>query len=156
MDLTDLKIIECLKKNARANASSIGSEINMSVSAVLDRIKKLEASGIIKQYTLILDKEKAGVDITAFISVCMEHPKYIEPFLDLVKSHPNVVECHYITGDADFLLKVCTESGKGLEKIVNEIKSIGGISSTKTVVVLSTNKEIYSPDLTPEALGITQ
>ncbi len=156
MDLTDLKIIECLKKNARANASSIGSEINMSVSAVLDRIKKLEASGIIRQYTLILDKEKAGIDITAFISVSTEHPKYIEPFLDFVKSHPNVVECHYITGDADFLLKVCTESGKGLEKIVNEIKSTGGISSTKTLVVLSTNKEIYSPDLTPEALGITQ
>ena len=75
MDKIDIKIIECLKKNARENASVIGSQVNMSVSAVIERIKKLEANGIIRQYTVVLDSKKLGMDITAFISVSMEHPK---------------------------------------------------------------------------------
>ena len=54
MDKIDIKIIECLKKNARENASVIGSQVNMSVSAVIERIKKLEANGIIRQYTVVL------------------------------------------------------------------------------------------------------
>ena len=61
MDKIDVKIIECLKKNARENASVIGSQVNMSVSAVIERIKKLEANGIIKQYTVVLDSKKLGI-----------------------------------------------------------------------------------------------
>lgn len=141
MDAIDVKIIECLKHNSRENASVIGSKVNMSVSAVIERIKKLEASGIIKQYSLVLDKEKLGLDLVAFISVSMEHPKFNDDFINFVTRNPQIVECHYITGDFDFILKICTTSGKGLEKLVNEIKSIRGVSLTKTLVVLSTNKE---------------
>ena len=141
MDSIDVKIIECLKANSRENASVIGSKVNMSVSAVIERIKKLEASGIIKQYSLVLDKEKLGLDLAAFISVSMEHPKYNDDFINFISRNPQIVECHYITGDFDFILKICTTSGKGLEKLVNEIKSVRGVSLTKTLVVLSTNKE---------------
>ena len=115
----------------------------MSVSAVIERIKKLEANGIIKQYTVVLDSKKLGMDITAFISVSMEHPKYNK----FVKTHKQITECHYITGDFDFLLKVNTESTGGLESLLNEIKSAGGVSLTKTLVVLSTVKEDYSVNL---------
>ena len=101
MDKIDVKIIECLKKNARENASVIGSQVNMSVSAVIERIKKLEANGIIKQYTVVLDSKKLGMDITAFISVSMEHPKYNNNFNEFVKTHKQITECHYITGDFD-------------------------------------------------------
>ena len=107
MDSVDVKIIECLKANSRENASVIGSKVNMSVSAVIERIKKLEASGIIKQYTVVLDNDKLGLDLTAFISVSMEHPKYNDGFVEFVMCHPQIVECHYITGDFDFLLKIC-------------------------------------------------
>ena len=153
MDAVDLKIIECLKANSRENASAIGAQVNMSVSAVIDRIRKLESQGIIKQYTLVIDSEKLGLDITAYISVSMEHPRFNDRFIEFCKSNPNIVECHYITGDADFLLKISTCSGKGLENLVNEIKSLGGISYTKTQVVLSTNKENYCADLTEEVLN---
>lgn len=146
MDQTDIKIIECLRENSRANASVIGNKINMSVSAVIERIRKLEDKGIIKKYTVVLDKEKLGLDITAFIMVSMEHPKYNDKFIKFVQGNPNIIECHYITGGCDFLLKISTHSGKGLENLVNELKSIGGISYTKTQVVLSTNKEEYSAD----------
>ena len=119
----------------------------MSVSAVIERIKKLEANGIIKQYTVVLDSKKLGMDITAFISVSMEHPKYNNNFNEFVKTHKQITECHYITGDFDFLLKVNTESTGGLESLLNEIKSAGGVSLTKTLVVLSTVKEDYSVNL---------
>lgn len=145
MDAIDAKIVECLKANARENASVIGGKVNMSVSAIIERIKKLEAAGIIKQYTLVLDKEKLGLDMTAFISVSMEHPKFNDCLIEYVKEHPKVIECHYITGDADFLLKICTDGSKGLEKLVNEIKCVGGVLQTKTLVVLSTDKEEYGP-----------
>ena len=147
MDKIDIKIIECLKKNARENASVIGSQVNMSVSAVIERIKKLEANGIIRQYTVVLDSKKLGMDITAFISVSMEHPKYNNNFNEFVNTHKQITECHYITGDFDFLLKVNTESTGGLEALLNEIKSAGGVSLTKTLVVLSTVKEDYSVNL---------
>ena len=119
----------------------------MSVSAVIERIKKLEANGIIKQYTVVLDSKKLGMDITAFISVSMEHPKYNNNFNEFVKTHKQITECHYITGDFDFLLKVNTESTGGLESLLNEIKSAGGVSLTKTLVVLSTVKEDYTGKL---------
>ena len=119
----------------------------MSVSAVIERIKKLEANGIIKQYTVVLDSKKLGMDITAFISVSMEHPKYNNNFNEFVKTHKQIPDCHYITGDFDFLLKVNTESTGGLESLLNEIKSAGGVSLTKTLVVLSTVKEDYSVNL---------
>lgn len=141
MDNTDVKIINCLRKNARENASGIGEKINMSVSAVIDRMRKLESAGIIKGYTLQLDNEKLGKDITATVSVGIEHPKYNAGFIEFVNRNNHIVECHYITGDFDFLLKVVAESTNAFEKILNDIKSVPGISLTRTNIVLSTVKD---------------
>ena len=90
-----------------------------------------------------------GKDISAFISVSLEHPKFNEGFIENVKQNPQVTECHYITGDFDFLLKVITGSTQELEAVLNEIKCIHGVSLTKTLVVLSTMKNEHSvqPDL---------
>ena len=69
MDSLDLKIIECLKENSRMNATTIGERVNLSTSAVLERIKKLESAEIIVKYTTVIDNEKIGKGITVFISV---------------------------------------------------------------------------------------
>jgi len=149
MDSIDAKILSCLKDNSRLNASLIGERINMSVSAVIERIRKMEQAGIIKQYTVVLDHHQIGKDTCAFISVSLEHPKYNESFAHHVKSHVQIVECHYITGDYDFLLKVVTNSTQSLENVLNDIKGIAGVSHTRTSVVLSTLKNDYTvlPDL---------
>lgn len=149
MDNTDVKILGCLKENSRLNASAIGEKINMSVSAVIERIKKMEQAGIIKQYTIVLDSQQIGKETCAFISVSLEHPKFNEAFSQKVKGHKQIVECHYITGDSDFLLKIITGSTQSLEEVLNDIKSIPGVSLTKTLVVLSTVKNEYTvlPDL---------
>ena len=76
MDKIDYRILECLKKNARMSTSAIGETINMSVSAVSERIRRLENSGVISQYTTILDRNKIGQDIKAFIMLRIENPEF--------------------------------------------------------------------------------
>ncbi len=140
MDIIDYRILECLKENSRENATNIGAKINLSTSAVIERIKKLESSGLIEGYTAIINQSALGREIMAFIYVSIEHPKYNENFIRLVKENSSVAECHYIAGDFDFILKVITQTGKSLEAVLNYIKAIAGVSLTRTSVVLSTNK----------------
>ena len=149
MDATDYKILKCLKENSRENATAIGEKINLSTSAVIERIKKMEAAEIIKQYTTVINNEKIGKEITAFISVRLEHPKYNDGFNKMVLKNDYIVECHYIAGDYDFLIKIITGKGNGIETILNYIKNIEGVSLTRTSVVLSTVKDDISilPDL---------
>lgn len=140
MDLIDYRLLECLKENSRENATNIGAKINLSTSAVIERIKKLENSGIIEGYTTLLNQSILGREIMAFIYVSLEHPKYNENFIRLVGENNSIAECHYIAGDFDFILKVVTHNGSMLEKVLNYIKAINGVSLTRTSVVLSTNK----------------
>ena len=107
---------------------------------MIERIKKLESSGIIEQYTTLINQSALGRELMAFIYVSLEHPKYNEGFVRLIKENSAIAECHYIAGDFDFILKVITKSGKNLEGILNYIKAISGVSLTRTSVVLSTNK----------------
>ena len=140
MDSLDYEILCCLKENARENATNIGVKINLSTSAVIERIKKLEASGLIQQYTTIINQNISGRELMAFISVRLEHPKFNESFCEVINNQEEIVECHYIAGDFDFILKVVTSSAKTLEERLNFIKSLNGVSLTRTSVVLSTNK----------------
>ncbi len=140
MDIIDYKLLTCLKENSRENATNIGAKINLSTSAVIERIKKLENSGVIEGYTTIVNQRALGCEITAFISVSLEHPKYNDEFIRMVNESDSILECHYIAGDFDFILKIITQKGKMLEDVLNYIKGINGVSLTRTSVVLTTNK----------------
>ena len=140
MDSIDYEILVCLKENSRENATNIGAKINLSTSAVIERIKKMEASGLIEQYTAIINQNALGRDLTAFIYVSLEHPKYYDEFVERINENNSIAECYYIAGDFDFILKVVTKSGSSLEEIIKYIKYINGVSMTRTSVVLSTNK----------------
>ena len=128
MDELDYKILECLKENARAKLSAIASEINLSITATTERIHRMEAEGIITGYRVVIDEGRMGKDVKALISVSLEHPRYNNEFAEMVKSHPDILECYYITGDYDFHLKVSTSGGEGLENLLNYIKGIKGVS----------------------------
>lgn len=143
MDALDRRILACLRENARANATEIGSRINLSTSAVIERIRKMEASGLIRQYAVVLDPQLEQA-ITAFVYVRLEHPKYNEGFIQAIQAHGSVAECYYIAGDFDFILKVMAMRGVTLEMVLTDIKSIQGVSLTRTNVVLSTNKREIS------------
>jgi len=123
------------------SASAIGKRVGISVSAVLERIKKMEANDIIRQYTAQINPSFYGRDICAYISISLEHPKYNEEFSKAVRENKNIDECHYVTGDFDFLIKVGADTTRSLELVLGEIKSIRGVSLTRTLIVLSTVKQ---------------
>ena len=137
MDNIDLRILECLGKNARMNSSEIAEKVPLSTSAVIERIKKLEASRTILGYTVVCDPAALGKDITALISVGIESPKYNEVFERSVRENGNIVECYYIAGSFDYVLKIVTENTKTLEETLHYIKSISGVTKTVTSIVLS-------------------
>lgn len=140
MDTIDCRILACLKDNSRENAKTIGEKVNLSTSAVIERIKKMENIGFIERYTTIINQSVLGRETTAFISVSLEHPRFNDDFIRLIGENASIAECHYIAGDFDFILKVITKNGKTLESVLNYIKSINGVSLTRTSVVLTTNK----------------
>lgn len=144
MDAIDVKILEVLQENARVSISELSKRINLSLSAVSERLKKLERSDVINSYTAILDSKLLGRDLSVFISIGLEATSDTQAFLDFVGSDPEILECHYITGEYDYLLKVTTNNTDSLEKIMNRIKSFSGIKHTQTNVILSTIKNRHS------------
>lgn len=145
LDPIDIKLLRCLQENARQSASAIGEKVKLSVSAVIERIRKLEAIGVIMQYTVILNGKQIGKGVTAFISVRMDHPKFNDSFIDGIRRLSGVMECHYIAGDYDYLLKVAADSTEELTQLLGMIKAIQGVSLTKTMIVLSTEKNSLIP-----------
>lgn len=143
MDKIDIKILNCLKKNARLTASAISEEINLSVSAVIERIKKLETSGIIKGYTIELDQEKLGNNVVALMEVSLEHPDYNKEFIEMVERNQHIVSCFYQTGVYDFVLHIITDSKEGLEEVYKDIKCCKGVNKTETHFVLKTIKDEF-------------
>ncbi len=139
LDEIDIQILSLLKDNARIKASRISQEVNLSVSSVAERIRKLEQSGIITAYTTVIDQKKIGNDVTALMEVSLDHPKFYDSFAKMIEETKCVVSCYYISGDFDFMLKIIAPSEK-LEEIHRTIKSFPGVSGTRTNVVLKSLK----------------
>ncbi len=144
MDSIDLTIIDLLQKDGRASISEIGSKINLSVSAVGERIKRLEKSGVIQQYTVIIDGKHFNKELTALMFISLDSPKFVDKFLKFVDGEHDILECHYIAGNYDYMIKIVTNNPATLEQLLNKIKSVPGIAKTYTNVVLKTVKNNYS------------
>lgn len=144
MDHIDIKILRCLTKDARMNASQISQKVNLSISAVIERMKKMEASGLIRGYTAVIDEKRAGFNVQAMISIRLEHPKFNQEFNRQMCSHERVMECFYITGDFDYIARIGVSSTDELTKVLHDIKQIPGVSLTRTYVVLDNIKQSTS------------
>jgi len=141
LDQIDLKILAILQDHGRSHLADIAKEVDLSSPAVMERVKKLEAYGIIKGYQAVLDPKKMGKDVTAFIGVSVVHQRFIDDFASRMVRQHDVLECHHVTGEESFLLKVKTANTESLEKLLGEIRSVEGVTRTVTKVVLSTPKE---------------
>ena len=149
MDVTDIEILKILQKNARTSISEIGQRVRLSVSAVGERIRKLESAGVICRYTAILNGKTFRRELTAIIFISLENPGHIDGFLKFAEEEPDILECHYIAGNFDYVLKVVTCSPSTLEALLNKIKGVTGVIKTYTNVVLGTHKckDSVSPEL---------
>lgn len=142
MDSIDKKLIELLQANGRATQLELAGEIGLSQPATAERIRKLEERGTILGYEARVDAVQLGKDVTAFIGVGIEHPKYFEAFTKKVLAHPEVLEAHRVAGGDSYLLKVKTSNTRSLDKLLTEeIRTITGVTRTHTTLVLAAVKE---------------
>jgi Lrp/AsnC family leucine-responsive transcriptional regulator len=142
MDALDHKALPILMKDARITWADLGHSLGLSAPAAADRVRKLEEQGVIKGYAAILDPAALGYTLTAFIFVSLRDQRQRTSFHAGVKRLDQIVECHHIAGDDDFLLKVRCHDARDLDRLlVEELKGKLGIARTRTVIVLNTAKE---------------
>ena len=142
MDALDRKALAALSKDGRITWSDLGHALGMSAPATADRVRKLEEQGVIRGFTALLDSEQLGYGLTAFVSVTLADQRKRTAFYAGVKRLDQIVECHHVAGDDDFLLKVRCRGTRDLDRLlVEELKGKLGIVRTRTTVVLDTFKE---------------
>jgi Lrp/AsnC family leucine-responsive transcriptional regulator len=142
MDEVDTEIVDLLQADARLTQAQIAKKVGLSQPSVADRIRKLEEQRIITGYTARVDPRRLGKDITAFIGVGIEHPKYFEAFARKVMGLEEVLECHRVAGQDSYLLKVRTENTGTLDRLLTEeLRTLPGVTRTQTTIVLCPVKE---------------
>lgn len=142
MDQIDKRILEILAASSRSSASEIGKLVDLSLPAVSERIRKLEESGVIEQFAIRLNRPACGFHLLAMICVTLGSTASIEPFRKAIVEFPQVLECHHMAGDYDYMLKVLVSGTDELEDFLSHaLKSIDGVVKTNTSIVLSTLKE---------------
>ncbi len=136
MDEIDAKILKILSKDANATATEIGAGINLSIPATNKRIQKLCKEGIIKQFSVITDGSKVGKPIMAFILIVLESNPGKGELLDYVREDPDVLECYAVTGEYDYLIKVCSADVQALEDKLLCLKRQKGVIKSHTLLSL--------------------
>jgi len=141
IDEIDAKILELLQRNGRMKRSDVADEVDLSISAVSERMRKLEGRGVIQGYRAIVDAKRLHLDITAFIRVSVDGSERYPDFVNRVVDMEQVLEVHSITGAGSHVMKVRTKNTTTLERFLSEIQAIPGVTQTTTSIVLSSFKE---------------
>jgi len=142
VDALDRKALPLLMKDGRITWSELGQALGLSAPAAAERVRKLEEHGVIKQFAALLDAEALGYSLTAFVFVTLGDQRKRAAFQSGVGRLEQIVECHHVAGDDDFLLKVRCRGTRDLDRLlVEELKGKMGVARTRTTVVLDTMKE---------------
>jgi len=144
IDVIDNKILNILQDNGRIKISELAKQINISAPPTAERIKKLEKAGYIKKYVALVDPVKVGTTCLTYVEVTLvRHGQdAVERFMDSIVKLDEVLECHHITGGADFLLKIATKDIPTYEQfIIHTLTALPDVQNLKTLVVLSTRKQ---------------
>jgi Lrp/AsnC family transcriptional regulator, leucine-responsive regulatory protein len=144
IDDLDIQLLKTLQVNGRIKRNQLAEEVKLSIPSVSDRLKKLEDNGIIEGYFTKVNRKSFGLDILAFIYVAMDSSKHYNDLIKKVDKSPQILECHAVLGEGSHLMKVVVKNTEALEKLLSEIQSWPGVTSTKTTYVLSTVKETTS------------
>ena len=139
IDEIDREILRLLQADGRISNAQIARQVGLSAPATHARVKRLEETGVIRQYATLLDRETIGFDMVCFINVSLQLHQFdaIERFKELVQDMPEVLECHHITGEFDYLLKAVFRNRDELQEfVVNKLTPIPGMARINTSLVL--------------------
>ncbi|MEB2268607.1 Lrp/AsnC family transcriptional regulator [Priestia megaterium] len=147
LDKLDIQILDLLQREAKLSNIEISKRVNLSPPAVHIRIKRLENEGFIKRQVAILDQEKLGFDLLCFIfmSTNIHQAEKLDALENALRSMPEVLECHCLTGEYDYLLKIANRDRKELEAFIRKLNKLG-ITRIQTSLAL---REIKDSTLLP-------
>ncbi len=146
LDSLDRKILKILQSNAKITNAQLSVEIGLSPAPTLERVKKLEKSGVIKSYHAKLDEKIIGLEVSTFVQVTLtgHNKKNIEIFMASINLIDEVIECHHITGSGDLLLKIITKDISAYQELILEkISEIKVVDNLQSMVILSTLKDSH-------------
>jgi Lrp/AsnC family transcriptional regulator, leucine-responsive regulatory protein len=141
----DRKIVSLLARNGRMSFTELARQAGLSVSAVHQRVRRLEQDGVIKGYAAMFNPEDIGLPLTAFVSVKPFDAAAPDDLPQRLEHLTAIEACHSVAGDENYILKVRVASPTVLEELLYQIRTLGGVS-TRTTVVLSTPYENRPPD----------
>jgi Lrp/AsnC family leucine-responsive transcriptional regulator len=142
IDDIDLRILDMLQRNGKLSQAKIAGAVGLTTPSVNERIKKMERHGMIKGFVALLDHEKMGLPLTAYIDVTLEHPRFEKNFVDDLEKLLAVQECHYVAGDFAYRLKVkAANPGALADFIQHRLLVMKGVSGARTCLSLASKKE---------------
>src|ERR1700712_590169 len=146
LDDKDLAILHLLQKNARITVKEIADQVHLSTTPVHERIKRMEASGVIKQYATLLDhtKVKKGLMVICYVSLKEHNKKAGVKFIETIHALNEVIECYNISGEFDFMLKVVSEDMNAYYDFhVNKLSQIENMGHVQSIFVMGIIKQTH-------------
>ena len=150
LDKIDTQILKLLQQNSNRTTKSIATELGMTTTPIFERVKKLEKEGYIKKYVAVLNKKKIGLKQTVFIGITLQgHTRsFLEKFVTQINNFPEVIECHRVSGNFDYLLKLVVEDIEAYETfIISKLTLLPYLGNVQSLITLSTSKETNEIDL---------
>lgn len=139
LDRIDIKILEHLQRDARISNSELATRVGLSPSPCHRRLRMIEESGLVREHVTLLDPVAAGLGLTAFVEVALGHkdPDTIEAFQQAVMDLPQIMECHIMTGESDYMLRIVARDIESFRHLVmNQILVLPGVDRTRTNISL--------------------
>jgi DNA-binding Lrp family transcriptional regulator len=149
LDELDRRLLAELQDNARVSSAELARRFDLSGPGLQKRLRRLEEQGVIRGYATLVSREAVGLDLLCFVHVMLAHhrPNSVRRFPDRVRRLPEVLECHYLTGEVDYLLKVVVANHDHLERFLFEkLMKVEGVDRVRTSIVL---KEIKASTALP-------
>lgn len=138
LDQLDKQILSMIAADARVPFLEVARACNVSGAAIHQRIQKLTSVGILQGSQFVINPEKIGYETCAFIGLNLKHPENFDAALDALRRIPEVVECHYTTGDFDMFIKIYAENNHHLLTIIHDKLQPLGLSSSQTLISFNT------------------
>ncbi|GAA3261902.1 Lrp/AsnC family transcriptional regulator [Nonomuraea helvata] len=149
MEEIDRRIVTLLARDGRMSFTDLARETGLSVSAVHQRVRRLEKRGVVRGYAAIIDHDAVGLPLTAFVSIKPIDPAAPDDAPERLAHLTAIEACHSVAGDESYILKVRVASPAALEDLLQQIRASANVS-TRTTVVLSTPYEHRAPEVAGE------
>lgn len=149
LDERDRQLLGHLQGDARVTSVELARRMRLSTAGLQKRLRKLESRGVIQRYATLVSRQAVGLELLCFVQVSLAHhrPGSVERFPDRIRGMREVLECHYLTGEVDYLLKVVVATHQDLERFLFErLMKVPGVDRIRTSIVL---KEIKTSTALP-------